>query len=80
MAHVESIQLRQHHIQNDQVVRRRECQRQAFLAVVGDVDRVALLFEAPLEDPGEFVFVFDNEDTHRLKLRPEDTMPIEHEK
>ena len=42
--------------------------RSARFTVAGDVDDMTVLFEQPLEDPGEAFIVLDDEDVHPLSL------------
>ena len=72
MQTAESVELGQHDVQHEQVVRRRGGHGQAIFAIVRDVDGIAMLFQPALEDAGQFVFVFDNQDAHGLRA------PYEH--
>jgi hypothetical protein len=69
VAQAQAVELGQHDVQYDQVVGRRGGQGQAVVAIVRDVYCIAVFFEAALEDAGQFMFVFNNQDAHGFQLR-----------
>ena len=57
-AEAEPVQPRQHHVEDEQVIGRRERPVEPVAAVIGCIDGVAFLFKTPFHVPGDLVIVF----------------------
>src|SRR6266516_3442563 len=64
-ADLEAVQLRQHHVQHDDVLGVLRALEEAILAVAGGVDSVTLLLEPPPQRAGHLDFVLDDQHAHR---------------
>jgi hypothetical protein len=70
-ADFETVEVRQHHVEDDGVVRLFAPEPQSALTGGFDIDDVPFLFETPTKKGGHTEVVFYNEDTHRgRKIRP----------
>jgi hypothetical protein len=68
-AHLKAVEIGQHHVEDDGVVRVLRCEPECFLAVTGDVDGVALFLQAALEQSGHLHLVFHDQGAHGGKRR-----------
>ena len=71
-----AVDLRQQDVEHDDVVRLGGGHPQALLPVVGDVDRISLALEAPLDVGGELRLILDNQYAHVISRCLGNTQPV----
>src|SRR5439155_1614849 len=65
LQHSQTITLRQHEVEDQQVIVAVNHAGQPGLPVVGHIDRVMFGLQPTLDKTGDFLFVFDDQDVHK---------------